>query len=854
MAGTTATRTVRVHLSIDDAELALEARAVRQALAPLRADLDVPDVRGADIFVGVYGDRYGEIDLDRGVSRLEADYLAAGRRPRLVYVMPGSDQRDDHLALLLKRIQADDLTSYRRVADAGELARLVADDVSMVLTEAFTGAVGGRGDAGIPTQSVPPAVEGGTPRPGPRARIPAPWHRIVGRDREVQEVCTLITQHARLVTVTGPGGIGKSRLAIEVATCSEHAFRDGAWFVDLAGVRDPALVAPTVAHALGVRESAGALPVQSLKSYLASMEALILLDSFENVTTAAPLVLDMLANAPGVRFFVTSRSVLRVRGEQEYPLPPLGTPDAGDTDPAHSPALELFLERAAAANPHRVLSDEDRAAAAEICRRLDGVPLSLELAAARTRLLPPTALLGRLAHALDVLGDGPLDLPERQRALRTTLDWDHALLSEEEQVVFRRLSVFPRDFTLWGAEAAVDEPGLDVLDLLDSLVGKSLVRTTATEPVTGQPAFVMLSTIREYAHEHLESAGEADDVHARHAHGVLRVVERAARNGPAELEGWLVLLEHHHDDIRVALDWADRSRDVDTLLRLCAALGPFWRSHCHFSEGRRWLDRALALSAGQRSDLRSDLLNGAAYLSRARGDYDVAESQYRESLAIREELGDAAAISASLRFLGNVAFDRGDVVSAEDWWRRSLAALDGVDDVVRRASVLNNLGVAAHHRGAEREAIALYDEVQTLAQQMGSVELLARARMNTATALLGLGELDRAARVARDAVAGYAELDDTWDLVDAVDVLASALGLAGRTTEAGWLYGGAAGLRTALDVRRPLTEERAHVATVAQVRAIDEGAFDAAYAEGSCASLDQIVERARSHAGQGVSS
>ncbi|HET7900714.1 MAG TPA: tetratricopeptide repeat protein [Candidatus Nanopelagicales bacterium] len=847
MAGATAVRTVRVHLSIDDVELAHEADAVRRALTTLRADLGVPDVRGADVFVGVYGDRYGDIDVDQGVSRLEADYLAAGRKPRLVYVMPGTAARDDHLALLLKRIQADDTTSYRRVRDADELARLVADDVSMVLMEAFTGKAQSVSPT-IPAQA--PAVED-APAKSPRSRIPAPWHRLVGRDREADEVCRLITHEARLVSLTGPGGIGKSRLAIEVATRCEERFRDGAWFVDLAGVRDPALVAPTVAHALGVRESAGALPVQSLKSYLASMEALILLDSFENVTTAAPLVLDLLASAPGVRFFVTSRSVLRVRGEQEYPLPPLRTPDAGDTDPAHSPALELFLERAAAANPHRAMSDADRVAAAEICRRLDGVPLSLELAAARTRLLPPTALLGRLAHALDLLGDGPLDLPERQRALRTTLDWDHQLLSEEEQVVFRRLSVFPRDFTLWGAEAAIDEPALDVLDLLDSLVGKSLVRTTAPEPGTGQPAFVMLSTIREYAHEHLEAAGEAAEVHARHAHGVLRVVERAARNGPAELEGWLGLLEHHHDDIRTALDWTDRNRDVDTLLRLAAALGPFWRAHCHFSEGRRWLDRALALSSGQRTDLRSDLLNGAAYLSRARGDYDVAESQYRESLEIREAAGDQAAISASLRFLGNVAFDRGDVAGAEDWWRRSLRALDGVDDIVRRASVLNNLGVAAHHRGADDEAIALYDQVQELAQQMGSVELLARARMNTATALLGQGQLDRAARVARDAVEGYATLDDTWDLVDAVDVLASALGLAGDAGEAGWLYGGAAGLRAALDVRRPVTEERAHRATLAQVRAIDESAFTSGYSAGCCASLDQIVERARSHAGQG---
>lgn len=831
-------RSVRVHLSLDAAELPAEDAAVRAALAGLLLDLTPGSVRDADLFVGVYGDRYGDIDPQRGVSALEADYLEAGSRPRLVYVTPGRGERDQHLALLLSRIQADDLTSYRRVGSPDELAHLVADDVAMVLTEAFAD---GRdvGDAG--PAAPPPAL----PRQSARSRIPAPWHRLVGRRTEADDVCRLVSGETRLLTLTGPGGIGKSRLAIEVAARCATDFPDGAWFVDLAGIRDPALVAPTIAHALGVRESAGALPVASLKTYLSTMRALILLDSFENVTAAAPLVVDLLASAPGVRFFVTSRSVLRVRGEQEYPLPPLPVPEPGDTDAAHSAALELFLERASAANPNRHLTEADRVAAAEICRRLDGVPLSLELAAARTRLLPPPALLGRLAHALDVLGDGPLDLPERQRALRTTLDWDHALLSEEERVVFRRLAVFPRGFTLSGAEAVVDEPGLDTLDILDSLVGKSLVRTSDPEPVTDEPSFVMLSTVREYAHEHLDAADETEATHARHAHDVLHLVEVAAKHGPAEMEGWLGVLEHHHDDIRVALDWADRARDVDTLLRLAAALGPFWRSHCHFSEGRRWLDRALALSAGQRTDQRSDLLNAAGYLARARGSYDVAEAQYRESLEIREELGDPAAISASLRFLGNVAFDRGDVTSAEQWWRRSLAALDGQDDLVRRAGVLNNLGVAAHHRGADTEAIELYDQTQDLAVRIGSTELMARALMNKATALVGLGDVHHAVSVSRIAVDLYADLDDTWDLVDALDVLAGAIGRTGDPVTAGWLFGGAASLRTALDVRRPLAEQRDYDAGYAASRALDPVAFDDAFSAGGSASIDQIVGRAR---------
>jgi predicted ATPase len=830
---------VRVHLSVDDAELPTEAEAVRRTLKGLYVDVAEGDVRDADLFIGVFGDRYGDIDPDRGVSRLEADYLSAGSRPRLVYVVPGQGSRDPHLALLLSRIQADDLTSYRRVRTADELAGLVADDVTMVLIEAFTSGAPAAAGAGSPKAPVKAA-------PGPRQRIPAPWHRLVGREREADDVCELLCGDTRLLTLTGPGGIGKSRLAIEVATRSEHRFPHGAWFVDLAGVRDPALVAPTIAQALGVRESAGALPVSSLKSYLATMQALILLDSFETVIAAAPLVVDLLESAPGVRFFVTSRSVLRVRGEQEYPLPPLAVPAAGE-DPAGSPAYQLFRERAEAANPTRGLSATEQDAVAEICRRLDGVPLSLELAAARTRLLSPTQLLGRLGHALDVLGDGPVDYPERQRALRTTLDWDHALLSAEEQVVFRRLSVFPSHFTLAGAERVVDEPGLDVLDLLDALVGKSLVRIGEAVPATGESGFVMLQTVREYAHEHCAAADEEDDVHRRHAAHVLDRVENAVRNGPAELEGWLAVLEHEHGDIRVALDWADRALDVDTLLRMAAALGPFWRSHCHFSEGRRWLERAISLSSGQRSDLRADLLNSAGYLSRARGDYDVAEAQYREALAIREELGDVGGISSGLRFVGNVAFERGDLVGAQEWWERSLAALGDAADDVRRSSVLNNLAVARHHNGDQEGAITAYDEVRAIAERLGSHELQARALMNKANALAALHRISEARESARTAVRMYAALDDTWDLVDALEVFAGADGRCddpGSLQRAAYLFGGAATLRTALAVRRPAAEQHDYDTAYAVTRARDPQEFDAQFALGAAASVDQVVGRA----------
>jgi len=407
--------------------------------------------------------------------------------------------------------------------------------------------------------------------------------------------------------------------------------------------------------------------------------------------------------------------------------------------------------------------------------------------------------------------------------------------------------VFPRHFTLQGAEDVVDEPGLDVLDVLDALVGKSLIRTTEAVPGTGEPSFVMLQTVRDYAAEHCAASGEADDVADRHVRHVLARVERAVADGPAEMEGWLAVLEHEHADIRAALDRADRRVDVDSLLRLAASLGPFWRAHCHFSEGRRWLDRAISLSHGQRAPIRADLLNAAAYLSRARGDYDVAEAQYREGLAIREERGDVGGICSSLRFLGNVAFDRGDLRGAVDWWERSLEALGDVDDVVRRASVLNNLGVARHHLGDQDAAIAAYDETFALAVELGSTELQARALMNKATALCALDHVGEAVPIARRAVGMYAALDDTWDLVDALDVLAGALGRSGRagcTEASGWLFGGASSLRTALAVRRPVTEQADYDRAYEACRSVDPDRFDHEFARGSAASVDQIVDRA----------
>ena len=531
-------RFVRVHLCLDESELAAEAQAVRRSLESMRVEVDADDP-DADVFVGVYGDRYGELDPAIGVSRLEQHYLAAGSRPRLVYVVPGSGARDQHLQLLLSRIQADDLTSYRRVSGPQELAGLVADDLAMVLTEAFTGE----------PHSAPraPATRGTHPRalrPGPRARIPAPWHRLIGRDVEADDVCRLVTGGTRLVTLTGPGGIGKSRLAIEVATRCASTFPDGAWFVDLSGLRDPALLAPTIAHALGVRESAGALPVQSLKAYLAPMQALILLDSFETVIASSPLVVDLLASAPQVSFFVTSRSVLRVRGEQEYPLPPLDVP---------GPRLEGSARELGARALPRTCRRREPHARAEL-RRAGG--RGRDLPAARRRAARARARRRPYPAARPDGAARPARARARRArpAARSTCPSGSARCARPSTGT-TRCSTPTRRWCSAGSRcsratspSAPPRPSSAIPASTCSTrstgwsARASCARTTRTCPATRR--FVMLADrARVRPRAPRVGRGVRRASHARHARYVLDRVELADRSSAAELEGWLGVLE-----------------------------------------------------------------------------------------------------------------------------------------------------------------------------------------------------------------------------------------------------------------------------------------------------------------------
>src|SRR5215204_3556721 len=434
--------------------------------------------------------------------------------------------------------------------------------------------------------------------------LPSQPTPLVGREREVAGVCRLLRGGGvRLLTLTGPGGMGKTRLALQVAADLVDEFEDGVFFVPLAPISDPDLVVPTVARTLDITETSGRTPEEALKDYLRNKEMLLVLDNFEQVVEAAPLVGELLSACPALKVLATSRTVLRIYGEQEFTVPPLELPAPSHPQPLERltqyEAVRLFVERAQAAKADFSVTNDNAPAVAEICHRLDGLPLAIELAAARIKVLSAQKILEHLGNRLKLLTGGARDLPERQRTLRSTIEWSYGLLEEGEKVLFARLSVFAGGRTLEAIEAICDAEGdlpVDVLDGLASLVDKSLLKQE--EGVGGEPRFVMLETIHEFAREKLEGSGEAEDLRRLHARYFLALAEEAE---PA-LEGsqqqvWLDRLEEEHDNMRTVLSWSlGQGQDAELALRIGAVLGEFWYLRGYWSEGRRWLEEALTKS------------------------------------------------------------------------------------------------------------------------------------------------------------------------------------------------------------------------------------------------------------------
>jgi predicted ATPase/DNA-binding winged helix-turn-helix (wHTH) protein len=542
--------------------------------------------------------------------------------------------------------------------------------------------------------------------------LPIPRTSLVGREQQLAEATALLLRaDVRLLTFTGPGGAGKTRLALAVATEIGERFTAGVQFVSLASIRHAELVAQALAVALGIKQVGNRTIPQLIGDQLQnSGPFLLVLDNFEQVLQAATVVAETLEACPSLKIVVTSRSNLRIYGEQEFPVTAL-EPNS---------AIELFAQRAAAVWPDFAITSENAAAVQNICSRLDGLPLAIELAAARTKILSPMAILDRLHSRLQLLTGGARDLPERQQTLRKTIDWSYGLLNEEEQKLFRRLSVFVGGCTLEAAEAACDtrqDLGIDLFAGLSSLVDKNLLQRMDRQQT--EPRFAMLETIREYGYECLTESEEQTATRRAHAAYCLVLAEEGNPElSAADRAVWLAHCDVEIDNFRFALDWLFETQDLDWGLRLCVALFRFWDMREHLTEGRARLETILRMAGTERARERARVSHFLGALATAQGDYPAGERFLEQSLALYEGLDDPSGVAASLNALGVSARDRGDYLAAQSNFERSLACWRLLSDRLAIARCLHNLANVVKVRGdyaraqwALREATEVFAEL-----------------------------------------------------------------------------------------------------------------------------------------------
>ena len=710
-----------------------------------------------------------------------------------------------------------------------------------------------------------------------------------GREREVAEVTQrLLSSGTRLLTLTGPGGTGKTRLALQAAADLLEEFEEVAFFVSLAALTDPELVTSAIAAPLGVFEAADRPLEEGIKEYLREKKVLLILDNFEQVLEGAQFVAQLLSACPGLEILATSRIPLGLYGEKEYLVPPLSLPD-----PERLPSLErltqyeavrLFIERAQDARPDFLVTNDNAATVAEICARLDGLPLAIELAAARVKVLGPQKMLDRLSDRLKLLARGARDLPERQRTLRASMEWSHALLEEGEKILFARLSVFAGGRTLEGIEAVCATEGslpIDVLDGVESLVDKSLLREE--EGPGGEPRFVMLETVHEYATEKLEESGEAEELRTRHAQYFLALAEEAEPElkGPRQFE-WIERLEAEHDNMRAAFSWLFEVGDIELGLRLAGALRRFWHVRGYFDEGRRRLEQALAKNSRTSAAARAkalDAVGGLAHdqgdIARAaaaareglklsaradtesrrvasfkrtlgitaerEGDYERATELHEESLALYRETEDKWSIAASLISLGNVLVARDEHERAKELYREALILSRESGDPDQYATGLANLGYEHLLEGDHEQATALNEEAARLYRDRGSRGGLVYALDNLAWAALVRGDHERARALHEETLALCRELGDKLIGSESLEGLACAAATRGEDERSARLFGTA----SALGYQQAPAESALREPYLADARSrLGETAWNAAWAEGQAMTFEEGVSYA----------
>jgi predicted ATPase len=701
----------------------------------------------SQVFLGIYWQRYGWVAPGMEVSGLEDEYLLSESKPKLIYVKRPAPERDERLERLLDRVRSSDDTSYKPFTTADELMQLVGDDLALLLTEAFL------------------TTPGAEQTHQPRLRLPADPLSFVGRTDEVARLRTLLAQDdVRLVTLIGPGGIGKTRLALRVGNEIESSFDEGAAFIGLANLEDPERVPAAIASAVDLRDVGTESLRAALLRDLSDRSLLLVIDNAEHLSGVGELVAELLAAAPRLKVIVTSRSPLRIRAEHEFEVGPLDEADG----------VRLFGERAAAVHDGFEVDERNVATIAAICARVDHVPLAIELAAARTRLLSPDALLERLDKGLDILVSRAPDLPQRQRTLRSTIQWSYDLLDDDERRLFATNAVFVGSFSLSAVEAVRDgAPGTDVLDLLASLVEKSLLRV---DPVAGEPRFRMLEMIREFAAEQLEERFDEEQVRARHAefYRDLCVEVGGEEPGPRGVKLRIFSPEDNGDgqNLRAALVWFLEHGRLDDAVEMGWVLWvPAWVNG-QLDEGQRLAHMALAAPGHMTDRSRARTLLISGLFSMWKGDYQETMPPLNEAVTLAEALGDEAIIAwatvASAMAVGPIEGEE----RAEQLARTALDLCRRNGDTWGEGAALNALGwlLVGQERFDGNEAI--FEDTLTASETAGDEDLAALAEVNLAEYRLHRRDFEGAAQMLASSAARHRSVRSRYSVAYLLDAAA----------------------------------------------------------------------------------
>jgi len=808
-------------------------------------------------------------------------YWLRRRRKALDLTQQELAQRVGYAVDTIRKLEGDARRPARQMADR------LADALEIAPAERAAFLKAARAELATDRLAILPPPS--TPHATRVANLPAPPTPLIGRKHEIAAVCALLQADVRLLTLIGPGGVGKTRLAVQVAVDLRGEFMDGVTFVALAAISDPTLVLPTIAQTLGLRESGSEPLPMRLYDYLRDKHTLLLLDNLEQIVEAGAGVANLLEVAPRLKVLMTSRVALHLYGEYEYVVPPLALPDPQQLPPleilTQYEAIRLFSERAQAVKADFTVTSTNAAAITEICVRLDGLPLAIELAAARSKILAPSALLSRLERRLQVLTGGAINLPARHQTLRGTIDWSYNLLDPGEQTLARRLAVFAHGCTLEAAEAVCDanrDLPLDVLDGLASLVDKSLL--SPVDGVEDQPRFAMLETIREYLLERLAEGGELETIGRQHLLYYVELAEQADLELSRSPQGaWLARLRQDHDNLRAALRWAIEHDVPELGVRLVFALYSFWALGGYVSEGRRWVITFLAQAhAAWPAELRAKALQVAALLAVSDGNYIAARDPVEESVAIYRQLGDQLNLARTLRPLGwvlviqgehtrartileeSAALDRevGDhagLASSLQW--QALLALDQADYVAARAlleqslrirqmladqigvsQILNSLGDVARCEADYERAGALYQESLTHLRAAGTRAEVASILHNLGYVALAQGNQQRARTHFAESLALHREENNRSGVLEGLSGFGAVMAAKGQPRRAAVLFGAVAALRTALSAPIWPAERVEYERHMVGVRtALGEGRLLAALAEGRGMTLKEAI-------------